>query len=1042
VTSAHQGGGLVVRVDAEVHLVPPDRCPSPRVAGLFSASGPLADQTLVRHWWWRGYLVVSVTGAGAYFALPDSPHGRAWLFVALSVLTLVAVVMGLRINRPERPLAWGMLAVGQSLNVVGIVVWYLYPTLSGSLLPFPSVADVLLLGAYGTMAVGLSLFSRRGGDRVALLDAGIITVGVGVVSWVFLMAPNLHNDQMSVLDRGVTVAYPLADVLLLALLARVAIGRRIRTPALLFVLLWMSCQFAGDSGFTLTQLAGTFRYGHPLFAGWLMSYAFLGAAALHPSMRTLTRTDAAAGLVRRGRLPILMSAALLAPAVAAVNAVQEGDVDRVVAALAGALLLLLVFGRVAWPVGGLRRTDARLSFSESRLAEAQALAQVGSWSRDLASGTLTWSVQMYRIAGLDPGTPDPYEAFRRLVHPEDRPPPMGHDGEPVTDDGSFQGRCRITRPDGQLRVLDIKGEVIPDAQGRPNRVYGTVQDITDHQHAQELAGRLASIVEFSQDAIYAVTLDGTLITWNVGAQRLLGYPASEIIGRSRACLLPPGIPDDWPLWSEQIVHGGAIVDHDTVRLHRDGTVLPVALTVSPIRDGSGRVTGASLIARDITERKELEEQLIRQALHDPLTGLANRALLHDRVVHALSRVARSGERLALLFVDLDDFKLVNDSLGHDIGDKLLVAVARRLQDCVRAADTVARLGGDEFAIVLEGANAQNAAQTAERILAAMRSMVDLDGVPVRVRASIGVAHHYDGTQDVGHLLRGADIALYAAKRNGKGGYQLFEPTMQAEVTERLKLDADLRHAIDIGQFRLQYQPIIALATEQTVGFEALLRWNRPERGPLPPDAFIPILEENGLIVPVGQWVLREACEQNARWRTRSGRPWSISVNVSPRQLRDPGFIEHVRQALAAAALPPSALILEITEGVMVTDVKHTIDKLNTLKDLGVRIAVDDFGTGYSSLRYLQTLPVNSVKLDRSFIAEIQNGPRQAALAEAIVKVGQALHLTVVAEGIETAEQLDCLRAMDCEYGQGFYFARPQDPATIDADLARLSIGVR
>jgi EAL domain-containing protein (putative c-di-GMP-specific phosphodiesterase class I) len=208
-----------------------------------------------------------------------------------------------------------------------------------------------------------------------------------------------------------------------------------------------------------------------------------------------------------------------------------------------------------------------------------------------------------------------------------------------------------------------------------------------------------------------------------------------------------------------------------------------------------------------------------------------------------------------------------------------------------------------------------------------------------------------------------------------------------------------------------------------------------------PDAFIPILEENGLIVQVGEWVLREACEQAARWRTRSGRPWSISVNVSPRQLRDPGFLEQVRQALAAAALPPSALILEITEGVMVTEVKQTIDKLNTLRDLGVRMAVDDFGTGYSSLRYLQILPVNSVKLDRSFIAEIQDGPRQAALAEAIVKVGQALHLTVVAEGIETAEQLDCLRAMNCEYGQGYYFARPQDPATIDADLARPGVGV-
>jgi diguanylate cyclase (GGDEF)-like protein/PAS domain S-box-containing protein len=991
----------------------------------------------VTRWLWRGYLAVSVALAGAYLMIPRSGSGRAWLFVGFSAAAVVAVLVGLRVNRPGRPLAWGMLAVGQSVNVVANVTWYLYPSLAGFVPGFPSVSDALYLVGYSTVTVGLALFLRGGEerDRVGLLDSAIIAVGAGVVSWVFLMAPNVQNSSVSVLGRAVSVAYPLVDLLLLGLGVRLAIERRTHTPALWLLLLWLGSELTTDTIFTLTELDGSFYFGHPLFVGWLLWYAFLGATALHPSMRMLTQPGATRGSPRRGRLLILTAVALLAPGVLLVQAIGLGELDIVVAAAAAALLLVLVFGRVGGLVGGLRRTEARLSLSEARLAEAQRLAQVGSWSSDITGGEPTWSVELYRITGLDPATPSPFDALLQLTHPDDRPGLQERKDRPSTTSGSYQHRYRIIRPDGQLRVLDSKGEIVANEPGRPARMFGTIQDITDLQRAQEQAGRLASIVEFSRDAIFAVTLDGTVITWNAGAERLFGYSASEIVGQPQARLVPSGVPDDWPPWCEQLTSGGAIVDHETVRLHRDGTHEPVALTVSPIRDGSSNVTGASVIARDTAERKQLQDQLTHQALHDPLTGLANRTLLHERLVHALARAVRSGEGVALLFVDLDDFKLVNDSLGHDVGDRLLIAVADRLRACVRPADTVARLGGDEFAILLEGAGDDDAADIAERIQAALESAVDLGHAPVRVHASIGIAHHHDGPPDAGHLLRKADMAMYAAKRQGKGGYAIFAPAMQAAVTERLELDAELRHALDIEQFRLQYQPIFQLAHEEIVGFEALLRWNHPDRGPMQPDRFIPVLEESGLIVPVGQWVLRQACAQAARWQAQSQRALSISVNVSPRQLRHPDFTDHVVQALAEACLPPSSLVLEITEGVMVTDVEQTIDKLHTLEKLGVRIAVDDFGTGYSSLRYLQTLPVNSVKIDRSFVAQIQDGPQQAALAEAIVKVGQALHLTIVAEGIETAEQLDCLRRIGCEYGQGYYFAKPQDPAVIDASLA-------
>ncbi|HZC73489.1 MAG TPA: bifunctional diguanylate cyclase/phosphodiesterase [Jatrophihabitans sp.] len=312
--------------------------------------------------------------------------------------------------------------------------------------------------------------------------------------------------------------------------------------------------------------------------------------------------------------------------------------------------------------------------------------------------------------------------------------------------------------------------------------------------------------------------------------------------------------------------------------------------------------------------------------------------------------------------------------------------------------------------------------------------MELDGAQVGVHASIGIAHHSDADDAPGALLCNADLAMYAAKRNGKGGYQHFAPAMRIAVAERADLDAALRQAVDTRQLYLHYQPIVTLTNHDIVGFEALLRWTHPERGPLSPERFVPVLEESGLIVPVGNWILRTACAQAAAWQADTGQPLSMSVNVSPRQLQQSDFVDQVAEALLATSLPPSSLILEVTEGVVIVKPDQAIRTLLELKALGVRLAVDDFGTGYSSLRYLQTLPVDSVKIDRSFIAKIQDGPDEAALARAIVNVGHALHLTVIAEGIETSQQAELLHAIGCHYGQGYYFARPQDPADIEVSL--------
>jgi len=437
--------------------------------------------------------------------------------------------------------------------------------------------------------------------------------------------------------------------------------------------------------------------------------------------------------------------------------------------------------------------------------------------------------------------------------------------------------------------------------------------------------------------------------------------------------------------------------------------------------------------RDVTERKRLEQELEHQAFHDSLTNLANQALFRDRVDHALARAARHDSRLAVLFVDLDNFKTVNDSLGHAAGDQLLIAVAERLRGCLRATDTAARLGGDEFAVLVEDlACADDATGLADRLLDVLRQSFTVAGKETVVGASIGIALGVRSLNS-GELLRNADIAMYTAKRCGKDRYEIFEPAMHVAAVERLEIEADLRRALDRGELRLQYQPIVALDTGKISGVEALVRWPHPQRGLLPPSTFIPIAEETGLIRELGRQVLAVACTQARRWQVRHpyDPPLTVSVNLSPRQLHADGLISHVTDALEMSGLPASTLVLEITEGAMMHDTDATIRKLQALKALGVRLAVDDFGTGYSSLSYLQRFPIDILKIDRAFVAAIESDDDKSSLVRAIVSLAKTLQLQAVAEGIETRAQTEILTGLGCDLAQGYYLAHPMDPEALE-----------
>ena len=440
-----------------------------------------------------------------------------------------------------------------------------------------------------------------------------------------------------------------------------------------------------------------------------------------------------------------------------------------------------------------------------------------------------------------------------------------------------------------------------------------------------------------------------------------------------------------------------------------------------------------VLVDDVTERLALQDQLAHQAFHDDLTGLPNRALLRDRIEHALSSGCRDGSRVAVLFLDLDGFKDVNDSLGHAAGDELLAAVAARLQTCLRPGDSVARLGGDEFAILLvEGRHDGAADVVAGRALEALRAPFELEGRQVVVSASIGIAtgSPVDATADT--LLRDADAAMYAAKWSGAGRSRRFQTSMHTEAVERFELAADLRAALAGEQLVIHYQPVVALETGEVEGVEALLRWNHPERGLVPPLRFVPLAEESGLIVPIGRWVLEQACRQAAEWLAAGvvAPAFAMSVNVSVRQLHDDAFVGHVAEALAVTGLAPGALVLEVTETALVQDVEVANLRLAELKALGVRIAIDDFGTGYSSLDYLRRFPVDVLKIDKSFVDGVTGGDEGRALVQAIVDMGRSLRLELVAEGIEGADQLEELRATGCASGQGYLFARPAAPSAV------------
>jgi diguanylate cyclase (GGDEF)-like protein/PAS domain S-box-containing protein len=688
------------------------------------------------------------------------------------------------------------------------------------------------------------------------------------------------------------------------------------------------------------------------------------------------------------------------------------------------------------------QTEEALERSKVNLANAQEMTHLGSWEWNRQAGELHWSDELYRILGFGPQEFVPtHERFLSSVHPEDKElverafRQALSEGKPY-DDIEF----RVIHPDGSERTVQSRAHLIFDEAGRSvTTMLGTAHDVTERKQYEETLERLKRqnelVLNSAGQGIYGLDLQGNATFVNPAAARITGWEIEELLGQSIHDVLHHTKPDGTPYPKDECPAYAALRDRaihssdDEVFWRKNGTSFPVEYMSTPILEGD-KILGAVVTFNDITERKALEEQLQHQAFHDSLTGLSNRALFMDRLKHALAHTRQGEHYIAVLFMDLDNFKLVNDSLGHEMGDQLLIAVAERLKACLRLEDTIARLGGDEFAILLEDIKAESdAVDMAMCIAEELQTPFVLGEREVFSTSSIGIA--LGGTSSnrrrAEDLLRLADMEMYRAKSKG-WTYSVGSGlgVISNHALKRLELAGDLRRAIERWEFRVYYQPMVALEDSSIVGMEALVRWEHPARGLLLPSEFIGAAEETGLIFQLGKLVLEAACWQARMWREQSQSTSGLVVwvNLSAKQFRWPDLNNEVAEVLQKTGLHPSGLGLEITEGVAMEDAQATYATLRELEDLGVHMAIDDFGTGYSSLSYLRRFPVELLKIDRSFVREVAKDPKDTNIVSAIITLAQALDLKVIAEGVETAEQLRELRKMKCGLVQGYYFSEP------------------
>ncbi|WP_157272522.1 putative bifunctional diguanylate cyclase/phosphodiesterase [Azonexus hydrophilus] len=667
-----------------------------------------------------------------------------------------------------------------------------------------------------------------------------------------------------------------------------------------------------------------------------------------------------------------------------------------------------------------------LQRSRQQLQEIQRLAGIGSWELDLERNELSWSDELYQIFEIDPVQgPVDYEHFLQMVHEEDRGRVDQAYQAALATRQPYEVEHRMVMPDGRIKQIRERGETFYDEAGKPLRSIGTAQDITDIRLLESQMQLLGSAFHHSGEAIMITDHNNRILTVNAAFTMLTGYAQDEVVGQDPRILSAGRTSREdykrmWAAIKEKSFWQGEIWDR-----RKDGGVYPKWLSVSVIRDDQGDIRYHVAHFTDVSTERATEAKIHYMAHHDMLTGLNNRFSLKDRLEHALAVARRESARVALLFIDLDRFKVINDTLGHHVGDELLIHVSRRLRQCVRESDLVARLGGDEFVVMLSGIeHSSSVAMVAEKLVMRVAEPYPVGAHTLYTTPSIGIAIYPMDGEDGETLMRNADAAMYHAKSAGRNNFQFFDAKMNEAAVERLGIEHALRLALGRDEFRLHFQPIINLRTGRVSSVEALIRWQHPERGLLAPGMFIGVAEETGLIQPIGDWVIWAACRQLAAFREAGLTGVKMAINISAIQMRNSDLSVLARGVIEAYSLPPGDLVFEITESVAMEHPDETVRVLDLLRDMGVSLALDDFGTGYSSLSYLRMFALDKLKLDRSFVEEIGQDVDGQVICDATIGLAHNLGLTLVAEGVETEAQLDYLRDRGCDLVQGYLFSKP------------------
>lgn len=1012
------------------------------------------------------YVIAVVPPTVVYLTVPAA-HTITWAAIGLG--GVCAIIVGIRIHQPAHAWPWLLLAAANVSFTAGDTTYNVLNTFFDQDNPFPSLADVFYLATYPLFAAGLLGFIRyraTGRDLASLLDAMILTSGLALLSWTFLITPYTTAADMTWQQRIISIAYPLGDVLMLAMLARLLTPGTVRTRAVQFLALGTFGILFSDVLYGLLQLNETWQVGTPIDLGWVIFFTAWGLAALHPSMVELTkRAPVRPPGIHPRRLAVLAAASLIAPATLLYESVRGNVHDAAVIAVFSATLFLLVLARLSGLVvvhlmavtreRGLRVAAASLVsasgvvdiahsiqsaaqplFGTGVLFEVALLTRPPGETRLTAVRTgsyrLNWSVD-WTDQAADAWRPTFLARESQILRVRD----LGPDA--AADLGSL--------PSGLLCPMAIRDVPAGDSLIGALIVAGTEKSLVERWGSFEtLAAQAAlamervalgqeinrrnseayfrTLVHNTSDVILILDDDNTIRYASPSAEGMFGRaPLGGV--RFNELVAPQDGNRALRALARMREENDQDCRDDWTVLQRGGARIDVEARCSNLRHDQ-TVHGLVLTLRDVTEQRKLERELTHRAFHDSLTGLPNRVLLLERIERALLRGRRDATVPCVLFIDLDDFKVVNDTSGHSVGDELLVAVARRLAGTLRATDTAARLGGDEFGVLIEGAKEPGDAEVlGEQVVTNLNRPFRLSGEMVKTSASVGIATAQDSA-DAEELLGHADLALYAAKTAGKRQWRRYQSGLHTGMLERHELRARLEGAIDTQAFDVRYQPIVEISTGELAGFEALARWPNARHGQVTPDQFIALAEETGHIMPLGAWVLEKAAVNVAHWQQEVPRPDSlyINVNVSARQFRDPGFLDEVRTVLESSGLAAGSLVLELTETVLMHSDEQIREVMRQLKDLGVGMAIDDFGTGFSSLSYLREFPIDLLKVDKSFIDDIGVDKQQVALVEGIVRIADTLGLQVIAEGIEEVEQRDRLAAMGCRFGQGFLFARP------------------